>query len=276
MSNLAPRIEEHRFVSSDDVGLRYISCGDGYPVVLSTPIGLHLDFWKPLFATRSAERFRFIALQSRGLWGSQASHDPANDTVSRHGLDIAELVGHEELNDYAMIGYCGGSAPLIEALQSVAKVPGNTLLISTLFRRDRQELIVRRVLERFEQSQRPSAYRMILSVAFQAAVPEFQSIAEDEICTTEKLPMYLRQLNSLYSFNFPNNIRSDTSIRVFLSSGDIDPIKESSCDYVNRMGGDASKIETINDSDHFYLFNQPERAIDLISNSLLSNAGAIS
>ena len=98
MTEPTPLIEEHRFTSSDNVGLRYVACGNGYPVVLSSPIGLHLDFWKPLFAASGAERYRFLALQSRGLWGSEASHNEADDTVYRHGLDIAELIV-KRLND---------------------------------------------------------------------------------------------------------------------------------------------------------------------------------
>lgn len=275
MSTADTRIHEGRMCGSDGTSLRYITCGSGYPVVVSTPIGLHLDFWRPLFSTQSAQNFRFIALQSRTLWGSEPSPTQAGDTLERHAQDIAELVALEGLKNYAALGYCGGSAPLVAALSRVSALPESIMLVSTLFRRDRQEQIVQRILNKFTSSPRPSAYRMILSVAFQIAVPQFQMAAEAEICTERNLPSYLRQLHSLYSYDFPLDFPNECRLNISYCSGDIESIRSSSTEYFNNLNKSNSSIRIIDNADHFYLFNDPENAIRTVMDALGSHAGIL-
>jgi hypothetical protein len=266
-------VTEHRLRAADGARLRYIAAGTGRPVVVSSPIGLHLDFWRPLFAAMRGAPFRFLALQSRGLWGSAPSPTPQGDTLAAHAGDIAALIGQERLTDYDVLGYCGGTAPLVAALEQVGSAPRRALLVSTLFRRARQEQIVQRILDKFEATSRPGAYRMILSAAFQLGVPQFQALAEQEICTPERLPAYLRQLRSLYAYEFPCRINVSGDVHIAVMSGDIPSIIESSLWFSGRMLCTTCRVASVPEADHFFMYNNAQRARMLLIDVLGKNAG---
>ena len=266
-------VAEHHLRTADGVRLRYIAAGRGRPVIVSSPIGLHLDFWRPLFDAMRDAPFRFLALQSRGLWGSEPSPTPEGDTLAAHAGDIAALIGCERRSDYDVLGYCGGVAPLVAALEQVAVAPRRAILISALFRRARQEQIVRRILDKFEATSRPDAYRMILSTAFQLGPPLLQERAEQEICTVRALPSYLRQLKSLYTYEFPNRIEVQERVYVATMSDDIASIKDSSLWFAQTTQHPNLTIMSVPNADHFFPFTAPYRAATFVSERLQQHRG---
>jgi len=271
---LAP-VAEHRLRSFDGTMLRWFEAGRGYPILVSLPIGLHRDFLLPLIES-AGDRYRFIYLQSRGLWGSEASANPQNDTVEAHGRDLADVAAAASLSDYAALGYCGGSAPLVIAAGRAPVPPRRLLLLSTLFRRSGFEEIVTHLADRLRASDRPDTYRMILHIAFRFGAPQFRDLAIEEICSAEKLAGFLAQLSSLYRYTFPVRLAVTQDITIAVAQHDIDAIRTSSEAFLGGLDHPDARLIDLDEAGHFLLFEDPRRVAALLDRWLAPSSGELS
>jgi len=94
--------------TSDGVRLNYADEGDGAPVVLIAGFCAPLESWELLRSALAEAGYRVIGFDRRSHGGSES---PAyGQRLSRHGMDLHEVLTHLDLHDVALIGgSMGGS-----------------------------------------------------------------------------------------------------------------------------------------------------------------------
>ena len=112
----APVCEESRF-DSDGVGLRYLDCGAGEPVILLHGFALTAEMnWAPtglLEALPAA--YRLVALDQRGHGRSDKPHDPAA-YGSAFAEDVLRLMDHLGIESAYLVGYSMGGRIALKLL----------------------------------------------------------------------------------------------------------------------------------------------------------------
>lgn len=99
-----------RYTTSDHVQLAYTDEGDGQPVLLLGGIGSYKEIWEPTKRYLLSTGFRVITLDARNQGSSQRTIKGRR--MSRHALDVAELLDALDLRAVIGIGNSMGASTL--------------------------------------------------------------------------------------------------------------------------------------------------------------------
>lgn len=99
-----------KFKTSDHVQLDYSDVGDGHPVLLLTGIGAYKEIWQPTVTFLVQQGYRVISLDARNQGASQRTFK--GQRMSRHALDVEELLTSLNLNEVLGIGNSMGASTL--------------------------------------------------------------------------------------------------------------------------------------------------------------------
>jgi pimeloyl-ACP methyl ester carboxylesterase len=130
--------ETHRLRSWDGTELAWYEAGDrdAPPMVLCGGLGGGIRIWRPL-VERFRDRFRLLAFDYRGLYGSsRAPHDGAYDLI-HHVRDLVHLLDHAGVELPVLVGWSMGVQVALElhrdhpdrlaALVAIHGAPGRPL-----------------------------------------------------------------------------------------------------------------------------------------------------
>ncbi|QKW09954.1 alpha/beta hydrolase [Streptomyces sp. NA04227] len=98
------------FRTNDDVALHYYDEGQGRPVVLVPGYGAAADDWALQWATLRAAGYRVISLDRR--WHGQSERPAYGQRMSRHGMDLHDLLQALDLTDTTLIGQSMGAGTI--------------------------------------------------------------------------------------------------------------------------------------------------------------------
>lgn len=98
------------FITSDHVKLSYTDEGDGQPVLLLDGIGSYREIWLPTKRFLIEAGYRVINLDARNQGASQRTLKGRR--ISRHAIDVQELLAHLEVNNVIGIGNSMGASTL--------------------------------------------------------------------------------------------------------------------------------------------------------------------
>jgi pimeloyl-ACP methyl ester carboxylesterase len=110
---MSARADEGTF-DSNGVRIRYVTAGEGKPVVLIHGWMADASMWgrdssgNPMPSTKNAAGFRLIALDCRGHGQSDKPHDPALYGPEM-AADVVRLLDHLQIEKAHLIGYSSGS-----------------------------------------------------------------------------------------------------------------------------------------------------------------------
>lgn len=97
-----------KFQTSDHVRLEYDDLGSGIPVVILTGIGGCRQIWTNQIAQLTASGFRVINVDARNQGASQRTSKGLR--ISRHAMDVYELIHHLKLERPFLLGNSMGAA----------------------------------------------------------------------------------------------------------------------------------------------------------------------
>lgn len=109
-------MEGERFFDSNGVRIRFVTIGEGRPVVLVHGFTGRLENWFTNgLAAAVADRHHVIAFDCRGHGGSDRPHDPSQYGAEM-GLDVIRLLDHLGLERAHVVGYSMGAHILAHLL----------------------------------------------------------------------------------------------------------------------------------------------------------------
>nr|WP_054700568.1 alpha/beta hydrolase [Secundilactobacillus odoratitofui] len=115
-----------KFVTSDHVTLTYSDAGSGRPVLLLNGIGSYREIWQPTAQFLLAEGYRVICLDARNQGASQRTIKGRR--ISRHAVDVAELIGQLGLTDVIGIGNSMGASTLFAYVSLFGTKPFSAII----------------------------------------------------------------------------------------------------------------------------------------------------
>ncbi|MFC6255052.1 alpha/beta fold hydrolase [Secundilactobacillus hailunensis] len=99
-----------KFTTSDHIKLDFTDEGDGQPVLLLSGIGSYREIWAPTVQFLLNAGYRVINLDARNQGASQRTLKGRR--MSRHALDVKELLDWLEVHDVVGIGNSMGASTL--------------------------------------------------------------------------------------------------------------------------------------------------------------------
>lgn len=96
--------------TSDGVRLNYADEGDGAPIVLVAGFCAPLESWELQRSALAGEGYRVVGLDRRSHGGSGSP--PYGQRLSRHGKDLADVLGALELEDVVLVGGSMGASAI--------------------------------------------------------------------------------------------------------------------------------------------------------------------
>lgn len=103
-----------KFMTSDQVQLDYTDEGQGQPVLIQTGIGGYKEIWQLAAAELLKHGYRVINLDSRNQ--GQSEHTVKGRRISKHAVDLHELIKKLNLEDVILMGNSMGAATMFAYL----------------------------------------------------------------------------------------------------------------------------------------------------------------
>ncbi|GAF38971.1 alpha/beta hydrolase fold [Agrilactobacillus composti DSM 18527 = JCM 14202] len=97
-----------KFKTSDDTTLSYDDLGEGTPILILTGIGGSRQIWQSQVKTLLAAGYRVINVDARNQGASE--HTAKGLRISRHAVDIQELITYLQLPQVILLGNSMGAA----------------------------------------------------------------------------------------------------------------------------------------------------------------------
>jgi pimeloyl-ACP methyl ester carboxylesterase len=119
-----------RLRSRDGTELAYYTAGnpDGPAMVLCGGLGGGALIWRPFFE-RFADRFRLLAWDYRGLYGSHPPRDPGAYDMAHHVRDLLDLLEQEKVESPVLVGWSMGVQLGLELHRTHAGLPAGLVAI---------------------------------------------------------------------------------------------------------------------------------------------------
>ncbi|GKT02586.1 alpha/beta fold hydrolase [Furfurilactobacillus entadae] len=102
------------FTTSDHVRLSYTDEGSGQPIVILTGFGGAKEIWHAQVPVLVAAGYRVINVDARNQGTSQ--HTSKGCRISRHGMDLAEIIDQLALRNVILLGNSMGAATIFAYL----------------------------------------------------------------------------------------------------------------------------------------------------------------
>lgn len=106
-----------KFVTSDNVRLDYTDEGTGQPIVLLSGLGSYKEIWNLTKRFLLQNGYRVICLDERNQGSSE--HTIHGRRISRHGMDLNELMSHLQIKQFVGVGNSMGAATLFSYVSLV-------------------------------------------------------------------------------------------------------------------------------------------------------------
>ncbi|HEU4727007.1 MAG TPA: hypothetical protein VFT22_03940, partial [Kofleriaceae bacterium] len=255
-------------ISFDGTRVHWLEYGRGYPIVVSSPLGIPFPSWQPLLA-RMARSFQFLFVKRRGLWGADIPADLDRLDVDAHARDIAAIVdasagisGHAA---YGMLGFCSGVAPMVKALEHTQHWPEHMAVFNGRFVPG-NHVGGRRL---FAQVERNGALRdRVIEILARFGPPALRDDLKRELGRPGRLESHLRAVEMSRTYEFEAMIPAVVPATFFYAEHDYEEIRSSTLAYVARLGRPPSSVIEIARAEHFFLLDQADRAADLVVSAL--------
>jgi len=239
--------------SRDGTRLATWRLGEGPPVLVSAPIGIHPDAWR-LVAEALDGRASLALYACRGMWESDIPQVESAVTVADHAEDVIAVA--DALNDKPIgyLGYCSGSLPLLEALAGGLSVRA-TMIVSPLFRRGAHEAMISRFITRVNGHSR--ARDALLSFVYEFSPIEYRERVRTALDDEARLHSFLMTIQGLY-LHTPNPQRAkEVPIRFAAAAEDGLAICQSITHFMAARRNFADDVVELN-GHHFSIFTRPE------------------
>jgi pimeloyl-ACP methyl ester carboxylesterase len=210
----------------------WIEVGDGFPIVVCSAPAVPFDYWKKMLESLG-DRYRFIFVHTRGLWGSHVPVDLTRVTVQDHARDLAFVVEELRLERYGMLGHCSGVTNIVASFSRLAKRPERVVLASTRFGLG-ASMGLEKILTRARSDARIRSQLVTVVTAY--APPALRAPLEKELGDMNVLEAQLRAIASVRAYAYDEPWPSDVEALLVRSMGDYDSIRETTSDYATRLG----------------------------------------
>ena len=128
---MPPPVEERRFVSFDGTEIAYQAVGQGRPILLCNGLGGSWEAWSHQIQY-FRDRYRLLAWDYRGLYGSSPAADPNALRILDHAQDALQLLDEEGADRAAIFGWSMGAQVGLELFRVAPERVASLAIINGL------------------------------------------------------------------------------------------------------------------------------------------------
>jgi pimeloyl-ACP methyl ester carboxylesterase len=248
---LTPTTREVR--SFDGTAVQWIEMGRGYPLLVSSPLGIPIGYWDDLFG-RLADSYRICFVKRRGLWGAPIPGDLAHMDVEAHARDLTAVVEATGHRAFAMLGFCSGVAPMMRSLELAARLPERVAVFSGRFCPGKP-VGGSRWFHEVKKSDR--IRERVIDVLTRFAPASLRAGLTQELLDPGQLDAHLAAVETSRAYDVVTRIPAGVPTTFHYSERDYDEIKQSTNEFAARAGLGQAAVVEIPGAHHFSLCEDP-------------------
>ncbi len=259
------RAAEQQFFDSNGVKIRYVTAGDGEPVILvhGFTASAMVQWQLPGIFSALSQNYRVIAIDNRGHGGSDKPHDPA-----AYGAEMVEdvirLMDHLRIDKAHIVGYSMGG---FMTGYMVSKYP-DRILSATMGGAGWSQTEDPRLAFIEELAESLEAGKGIGPLVLQLAPPNRPKPTDEQIAVVNKMLTATNDQKALAAcirgikgLAVSEEKLKANEVPVLAIIGDLDPLKAGVDEMQSRMSN--LKVSVIEDADHMTTFTNRKFIEDL-------------